>query len=91
MYDKKETKAQLEAYFKEYDWTYDEYIEILKTEQLPRTIARQKLRYAVGQEYCEKLGLEFTNVNPPKEMTEAIDKSIEKLIKSEKKNVVYYR
>ena len=90
-YESPETKEQMEAYFIEYGLTYDEYIEILKTEQLPRTIARQKLRYAVGQEYCEKHGLEFTNVNPPKEMTEAIDKYIEKLIKSEKKNVVYYR
>ena len=89
-YEMPETKTQLEAYFEQYDWTYDEYIEVLKTEQLPRTIARQKLRYAVGQEYCEKHGLEFTNVNPPKEMTEAIDKYIEKLVNSEKKNVVYY-
>lgn len=89
-YEIPEGKEFMDAYFLEYDLTYDEYIELQK-DYLPRVIARQKLRDTIGREYCEEHGLEFTKINPPKEMTDAVDAYIEKLVKSERKHVIYYQ
>ena len=50
--------------------TFEEYLDIYR-KQLPQSIARQKLIDAVGKKYCEANGLEFTKVNPPKEMLDA--------------------
>lgn len=89
-YEIPEGKEFLDAYFLEYDLTYEEYIELQK-DYLPRVIARQKLRDTIGREYCEDHGLEFSKINPPKEMTDAVDAYIEKLVKSERKHVIYYQ
>lgn len=89
-YEIPESKAALDEYFAEYGLSYDEYIERLR-ETLPRTIARQKLRDTLGQEYCEKHGLTFTKVNPPEAMTKAVEQTIARLVQSEKRYVTYYR
>lgn len=69
--------------------TFDEYLEIYR-EQLPRTIARQKLKDAVGKRYCEEHGLEFTKVNPPKEMVAAQEAYIEELFEKNKDKIEYF-
>lgn len=69
--------------------TFDEYIAMLR-EQAPRTIARQKLKDAVGREYCEAHGLEFTKMNPPAEMVAAQEAFIQKLFEENTHKIEYY-
>lgn len=69
--------------------TIDEYYEILR-EQAPRTIARQKVKDAVGKAYCEENGIEFSKVNPPPEIAEAVEKYLKGLLKDRKGDIVYY-
>ena len=90
MYENPYAKDQMDAYFQEYDLSLDTYLEMLKENQLPGTIARQKLRTAIGEEYCEKNGLRFENNSLPEEAQKAVDQYIEKLLKAERKHIKYY-
>ena len=47
---------------------------------MPHYILRQKLRDALGQEYCAQHGLEFTKVNPPQEMLDYLSRYLEGLL-----------
>lgn len=69
--------------------TTEEYFSIIE-EQLSRMILRQKLRDALGQQYCDEHGLTFTKVNPPEEMTQYVEKTIDQFVASHKKDIVYY-
>lgn len=69
--------------------SYEEYLEIYRN-QLPRTIARQKLLDAVGKQFCEANGLMFTKVNPPKEMVAAQELYIQELFEKNKDKIEYY-
>ena len=84
-----EGKAAMDAYCEGAGITYDEYLELLR-EQAPHVIARQKLKNAVGKQYCDENGLTYTNVNPPEEMLRAQDIYIEKLFAKHKVDIVYY-
>ncbi len=88
-YSMPEGKELLDAYCKGAGITIDDYFELLR-EQAPRAIARQKLKDAVGKQYCEENGLTFTKVNPPEEMLRAQDAYIEELFEKHKKDIVYY-
>lgn len=88
-YSMPEGKEMLDAYCEGAGITLDEYLELLR-EQAPRAIARQKLKDAVGKQYCEENGLTFTKVNPPEEMLRAQDIYIEKLFAKHKADIVYY-
>lgn len=69
--------------------TFEEYLEIYR-EQLPRSIARQKLLDAVGKQFCEENGLVFTKVNPPAEMVAAQEAYIEELFKKNSYKIEYF-
>lgn len=84
-----EGKAAMDAYCEGAGITLDKYLELLR-EQAPRVIARQKLKDAVGKQYCEENGLTFTKVNPPKEMLQAQDAYIEELFEKHKADIAYY-
>lgn len=88
-YELPEGKEILDAYCEGAGLTLEEYYEAVR-EQAPRTIARQKLRDAVGKAYCEEHGLEFTKVNPPEEMREAVDQYIADLFESQKQYIEYF-
>ena len=61
----------------------------------PRKFGRGKpLPYArptsEWEEYCQEHGLEYTTVNPPKELTEAVDQAMEELIEAQAGEIQYY-
>lgn len=89
VYAMPEGKERIDAYCEGAGITVDKYFELLR-EQVPRVIARQKLKDAVGKQYCEENGLTFTKVNPPKEMIQAQDAYIQELFEKHKKDIVYY-
>ena len=84
-----EGKEMMDQYCEEVNLTIDEYFKYLE-EQAPRTIARQKLLDAVGKEYCEEHGLNFTKVNPPKEMIDARDAYVAELFSQAQGDIIYY-
>lgn len=84
-----EGKEMMNQYCEEVNLTIDEYFKYLG-EQAPRTIARQKLLDAVGKEYCEDHGLNFTKVNPPKEMIDARDAYVAELFAQAQGDIIYY-
>ena len=89
VYAMPEGKEMIDAYCEGAGITVEEYFE-LQREQAPRVIARQKLKDAVGKQYCEENGLTFTKVNPPKEMIQAQDAYTQELFEKHKKDIVYY-
>ncbi len=84
-----EGKEMMDQYCEEVNLTIDEYFKYLG-EKAPRTIARQKLLDAVGKEYCEDHGLNFTKVNPPKEMIDARDAYVAELFAQAQGDIIYY-
>ena len=79
----------MDVYFKSAGITMEEYFVLLE-ESVPAMIASNKLRTEIGKQYCEKNGLEYTNINPPQEMLDAIDAYIEELFEAHKGEIVYY-
>ena len=69
--------------------SYEDYLDILR-EQIPRMIARQKVRDAVGQDYCAEHDIEFTKVNQPQEMVDAVNAYIDGLLEAAQPEIVYY-
>lgn len=88
-YEVPEGKEMIDDYCASLNITFEEYLEMI-AEQSPRTIARQKLRDALGKEYCENNGLEYTKINPPDGMAEAVDAAIEELVEANRSGVTYY-
>lgn len=84
-----EGKKIIDEYCAELGISTEEYFERLR-EQLPRTIARQKLRDEVGRKYCESVGIEFTKINQPAEVGEAVEKYIADLVAQNRKHITYY-
>ena len=87
-YSLPEGKEMLDAYCDGAGITFDEYLAILE-EQAPSIIAKQNLRDAIGMQYCEENGLEFTKVNPPAGMTAAQEAYIEALFEQNKDKIEY--
>lgn len=69
--------------------TTEAYFSMVE-EQLPRVILRQKLRDALGQEYCDQHGLSFTKVNPPQEMQEYVENYLNSLLETYSADITYY-
>ena len=88
-YSMPEGKKIIDDFCKGAGISYEEYLEIYRN-QLPRTIARQKLIDVVGKQFCEANGLVFTKVNPPKEMVAAQELYIQELFEKNKDKIEYY-
>ncbi len=88
-YDIPEGKKMMDEYFTTAEMTLEEYLGTIR-EQAPRVIARQKLRDMIAQEYCEEHGIEFTKVNQPDDVVEAVNAYIAKLLETHKSEIVYY-
>lgn len=84
-----EIKAELDSYCQGAGITIDDYYALI-AEVAPATISEQKLRNEIGRQYCEEHGLEFTNINPPQEMMDAIEAYIDELFEANKDDIVYY-
>lgn len=88
-YNMPEGKAMIDAYCEGAGISVDEYFDII-TEQMPRTIARQRVRDDIGREYCEQAGIEFTKKNPPAGMEQAVSDYIDDLMENARKDTEYY-
>lgn len=88
-YELPEGKEILNNYCKNAGITIEEYFDRIR-EVSPSILARRKLETALGQEYCQEHGLEYTTVNPPKELTEAVDQAIEELIEAQADEIQYF-
>lgn len=88
-YELPEGKEILDNYCKNAGITLEQYFDQVR-EVAPSILARRKLETALGQEYCQEHGLEYTTVNPPKEMTEAVDQAIEELVQVHADEIQYY-
>lgn len=88
-YELPEFKAYLDDYCSNAEITLDEYYDML-AEIAPSYILKQKLRDEIGRQYCAENGLEFTKINPPQDMTDAIETYIEELFHEHKDEIVYY-
>ena len=82
-------KEIMDPYFEGAGITFEEYLAMLRA-QAPRTIARQKVIDAVGREYCEAHGIEFTKMNPPAELVAAQEAFIQKLFEENKHKIEYF-
>ncbi|MCQ2406602.1 MAG: SurA N-terminal domain-containing protein [Oscillospiraceae bacterium] len=88
-YDIPSGKEMIDSYCEGAGITPEQYFDII-SEQLPRTIARQKLKDEFGKKYCLEHGIEFTKDNPPQKMLDATDEYIKELFEQNKKSIVYY-
>lgn len=88
-YELPEGKEILDNYCKNAGITLEQYFDQVR-EVAPSILARRKLETALGQEYCQEHGLEYTTVNPPKELTEAVDQAIEELVQAQSDGIQYY-
>lgn len=84
-----EGKEIIEQYCAGANLSVDEYFAYLE-EQAPKVIARQKLLDAIGQEFCEENGLEFTKSNPPEALIEAREAYIAELFAKAEEDIIYY-
>lgn len=84
-----EGKEMMDEYFEGAGITAEEYFSIIR-EQMPETITHQRVRDAIGMEYCEAHGIEFTKENPPPEIREYVDAYIAALIEARQDDIVYY-
>lgn len=89
IYATPEGKEMMDTFLETAEMTIDEYIEIL-TDAAPAILAKQNLRKEIGMEYCQEHGLEYTNINAPQEMLDAIDAYIDGLFESHKDEIEYF-
>ena len=88
-YNLPEGKEFFDEYCESAGITFEEYLEGLR-ELAPSLIIRQKLRDAIGREYCDQNGIEFTKINPPSEIGEAVDEYLDNLFEENKQYIKYY-
>ena len=88
-YELPEGKEILDNYCKNAGITLEQYFDQVR-EVAPSILVRRKLETTLGKEYCQEHGLEYTTVNPPKELTEAVDQAIEELIQAQADEIHYY-
>lgn len=88
-YELPEGKEILDNYCKNAGITIEEYFDQVR-KVAPSILARRKLETALGEEYCREHGLEYTTVNPPEELTEAVDQAMEELIQAQAGEIQYY-
>lgn len=88
-YELPDGKEILDNYCKNAGITLEQYFDQVR-EVAPSILARRKLETALGEEYCREHGLEYTTVNPPKELTEAVEQAIEELVQAHADEIQYY-
>lgn len=88
-YELPEGKEILDNYCKNAGITLEQYFDQVR-EVAPSILARRKLETALEEEYCQEHGLDYTTVNPPKELTEAVEQAIEELIEAQAGEIQYY-
>ena len=88
-YELPDGKEILDNYCKNAGITLEQYFDQVR-EVAPSILARRKLVTALGEEYCRQHGLEYTTVNPPQELTEAVEQAMEELIQAQADEIHYY-
>ena len=82
-------REMLEEYCSENGITVEQHFAILE-EQMPRWILRQKLRDALGQEYCEAHGLEFQRGHQRQEVLDYVEDCLHELLSAYSAEITYY-
>lgn len=88
-YELPDGKEILDNYCNNAGITIEEYFDQARA-VAPSILARRKLETALGEEYCREHGLEYTTVNPPEELTEAVDQAMEELVQAQAGEIQYY-
>lgn len=88
-YELPEGKEILDNYCKNAGITLEQYFDQVR-EVAPSILARRKLETALGEEYCQEHGLDYTTVNPSEELTEAVEQAMEKLVQAQADEIQYY-
>ena len=88
-YELPEGKEILDNYCKNAGITLEQYFDLVR-EVAPSILVRRKLETTLGKEYCQEHGLEYTTVNPPKELTEAVEQAMEELIQAQADEIQYF-
>lgn len=88
-YELPDGKEILDNYCNNAGITIEEYFDQVRA-VAPSILARRKLETALGEEYCREHGLEYTTVNPPEELTEAVDQAMEELVQAQAGEIQYY-
>lgn len=88
-YELPDGKEILDNYCKNAGITLEQYFDQVR-EVAPSILARRKLETALGEEYCQEHGLDYTTVNPPQELTEAVDQAMEELVHAQAGEIQYY-
>lgn len=88
-YELPDGKEILDNYCNNAGITIEEYFDQVR-ESAPSILARRKLETALGEEYCQEHGLAYTTVNPPEELTEAVDQAMEELVQAQAGEIQYY-
>lgn len=84
-----DVRAAIDDWCEQTGVTTEGYFAAIR-EQLPRVMLRQKLRDALGEEYCKEHGLTFTKVNPPEKMREYVQSYLDSLLKKYSAKIAYY-
>lgn len=84
-----EGKEMIDDYCAGAGISVDEYYAIVEDNALA-IITQQKLYDEIGRQYCAENGVEFTKINPPQDMMDAIDSYLNDLFDSHKDEIVYY-
>ena len=87
--DEEGVREMLDDYCENAGITIEQHFS-MQEELMPHYILRQKLRDALGQEYCAQHGLEFTRVNPPQEMLDYLSRYLEGLPDTSRADITYY-
>ena len=87
--DEEGVREMLDDYCENAGITIEQHFS-MQEELMPHYILRQKLRDALGQEYCAQHGLEFTRVNPPQEMLDYLSRYLEGLLDTYRADITYY-
>ena len=87
--DEEGVREMLDDYCENAGVTIEQHFS-MQEELMPHYILRQKLRDALGQEYCAQHGLEFTRVNPPQEMLDYLSRYLEGLLDTYRADITYY-
>ena len=88
-YETEDGRRDMDEYLTAAGLTFDEYIALVE-QQVPRTIARNKLKARFAEEFCTENGYEYDKNHLPFGAQEYIDAKLEQIIADAQSEVTYY-
>ena len=90
IYATEDGKKDFDDYCRGMGVTFDEYIENILAPQVPRIIARNKLREYFAEEFCNANGYEYDKKSLPFGAQEYVDAKLEQIIADAQSEIIYY-